>query len=402
MDTASCSTANGRRRPRSPTCRGHSQGSVSGDIPERMSCYAEDVLQTMLHQESSYAIPAPASNRIHPCDRRKVVQWCKQVVVDYLRLDPSLVDIAMHYTDRHVAAAASSNDSSSGWRRRAHREKQQQQQWTRSAYQLIAMTSVYLAVKLHSADENGGSILDPSLVSRRLARGTYTAEQVEDQERQLLHGLDWKLHPPTASTFLRQYLECIVRGGLLPLLSSSTVASVHATAQKSILAQLEHEPVAQPSCMALATLRQALLRECSSNNNNIHDAPFQIHWALSLLPQPTWMGVAVAPPTTTPAATWTVSPRSILVAPTSPHHCWPAVASMPLPYWTAPEYPPRPSGSNMMSGTDGSHEHGSRHLSFVGGDHRSSPLEDAAPPRDSTWEAPSHELHKRQDCDASR
>jgi Cyclin, N-terminal domain/Cyclin, C-terminal domain len=119
--------------------------------------------------------------------RNKMAAWCYQVV-DFCKFNRETVAISMNYLDRFMrspSGAVALED--------------------RKVYQLVAMTTLYTAVKIHEPEA-----MDPKLVST-LSRGTYSPAQVEAMEATILPALQWRLNPPTAMAFVRQLLD------LLPL-----------------------------------------------------------------------------------------------------------------------------------------------------------------------------------------
>lgn len=117
--------------------------------------------------------------------RSKMAAWCYQVV-DFCKFHRETVEIAMNYLDRFLATTAG-----------------QAAMADRKVYQLAAMTCLYTSVKIHEPEA-----MDPQLVSN-LSRGTYSPQQVEEMESVILTALQWRLNPPTALAFVRQFLELI-------------------------------------------------------------------------------------------------------------------------------------------------------------------------------------------------
>jgi len=156
-------------------------------------------LAAMRHQEDrgylvsdclyqSEPAQAVANRPLHEVDvdcRNKMTAWCYQVV-DFCKFSRETVEISMNYLDRYMM-------SSAGHVARADRK----------LFQLAAMTSLYTAVKIHEPEA-----MDPKLVSS-LSRGTYTVQQVEEMEANLLGALQWRLNPPTSLSFARMFLELI-------------------------------------------------------------------------------------------------------------------------------------------------------------------------------------------------
>ena len=65
------------------------------------------------------------------------------------------------------------------------------------------MTALYTAVKIHEAEA-----MDPNLVSK-LSRGAYAPCEIEEMERILLTGLQWRVNPPTTMSFVRALMDLI-------------------------------------------------------------------------------------------------------------------------------------------------------------------------------------------------
>ena len=67
-------------------------------------------------------------------------------------------------------------------------------------YQLASMTALYITVK--TTEEK---ILDPRIVSK-LSRGFFSEEDIKRTEVMMLGALQWRVNPPTATSFLRHLL----------------------------------------------------------------------------------------------------------------------------------------------------------------------------------------------------
>lgn len=152
-----------------------------------------DTIKAMLRQEAEYAVTdlqyTTDPNGIDNDARDKIVEWCCRVA-GYCELQRETVCIAMNYTDRMCI-----RDPSILKRR--------------TVYQLVAMTALYTAAKIHAPEA-----MDPKLVSH-LSRETYSVDDIEEQERRLMTALQWRLNPPTAISFVRQYLELFYSSGVL-------------------------------------------------------------------------------------------------------------------------------------------------------------------------------------------
>lgn len=127
--------------------------------------------------------------------RSKIVEWCFRVV-EFCKQDTEAVFIAMNYTDRVCM-----NDPS--------------MLTNIGVYQLVVVSSLYTAAKIHAPEA-----MHPKLMAQ-MSQQVYTAEVIEEMERNLLSNLQWRLNPPTAFSFVRQYLQV-----LSPLLSDNETRAV--------------------------------------------------------------------------------------------------------------------------------------------------------------------------------
>jgi hypothetical protein len=117
--------------------------------------------------------------------RSKMATWCYQVI-DFCKFNRETASIAMNFLDRYML-------TEQGATVRADR----------NLFQLAAMTCLYTAVKINEPEA-----MDPKLVST-LSRGAYSTTQVEAMEVSILSALQWRMNPPTALAFVRQFLEII-------------------------------------------------------------------------------------------------------------------------------------------------------------------------------------------------
>jgi Cyclin, N-terminal domain len=117
--------------------------------------------------------------------RNVLCDWANKII-DFCSLDRETVEIAMSYVDRFVHSEA-------GMEVLQHSDQ----------FQLLVVTALYVAVKVHETVAISTSQFE------KISRNTFTANDVETMERRLLNGLGWKLHPPTALCFARSYLELV-------------------------------------------------------------------------------------------------------------------------------------------------------------------------------------------------
>lgn len=191
------------------------------------------IADDFLHQDTAGAgsVPAGPLNVDADC-RSKMANWCYQVV-DFCKFRRESVEIAMNYLDRYLMTPAGLSAKVD-----------------RKIYQLAAMTSLYTAVKIHEPEA-----MDPKLVSN-LSRGTYTPEQVETMEYNIITALQWRLNPPTALSFVRLYLD-LIPSDLLDDSSRQTVYEI--TKYQTELAVNEYDMVGvRSSTIALCSLMNSL------------------------------------------------------------------------------------------------------------------------------------------------
>jgi Cyclin, N-terminal domain/Cyclin, C-terminal domain len=160
---------------------------------------ADSIVAAMLRQEVAYVsqdylshhcelVDSGTNGPLHLTieqDRSKMVGWQYQVA-DFCSFNRETVAIATSYFDRFLskdtAAEALSNTD---------------------LFQLAAMTCFYTAAKIHEPES-----FEPWMLSK-MSRGLYTAEQVEKMELVILKAIGWRMNPPTALSFVREFLDIL-------------------------------------------------------------------------------------------------------------------------------------------------------------------------------------------------
>jgi len=107
-------------------------------------------------------------------------------VVDFCKFRRETVGIAMSYLDRYLATLEG---------RAALTD--------RKFYQLAAMTSLYMAIKIHEPLEMETSLLAD------LSRGCYTDMQIAEMEMEILEALEWRLAGPTPLAFVQHFMALL-------------------------------------------------------------------------------------------------------------------------------------------------------------------------------------------------
>lgn len=109
-------------------------------------------------------------------------------MVDHFDFPRDIVSACMGFLDRYLARHLETNPSGI----------------PKHAFQLLAMTCLYIAVKL---DQPRMLSLD---TMAHLSRGTFTKEQMRAMEMDILNKLQWRVHPPTPYTFLSYFMQVMV------------------------------------------------------------------------------------------------------------------------------------------------------------------------------------------------
>lgn len=121
-----------------------------------------------------------------PKSRKTIIDWCYEVI-DFYGYDPMNVSITLNYLDRYLGTEFGSHELQDI-----------------NTFQLAAMTSFYLAIKINDPKEMSMRLLT------QISRGLYTSEQFIQMEMQILTCLKWKVNPPTATHFLELFMELLM------------------------------------------------------------------------------------------------------------------------------------------------------------------------------------------------
>ena len=194
-------------------------------------CYQENngyhAVQFLRHN----ALPTVSLDVDEDC-RKKMVVWSYQVV-DFCKFTRESVEIAMSYFDRYLLTP-------SGIRALEDR----------TVFQLAAMASLYTAVKIHEPEA-----MDPKLVSA-LSRGAYLPQDIEQMEFSILQALQWRVNPPTALSFAREFLKLIPAEAMS---EATRIIAYDVTKFQTELAVSESDFVSlKPSVVAYCSFMNAL------------------------------------------------------------------------------------------------------------------------------------------------
>ena len=164
--------------------------------------------------------------------RQKMANWCYSVV-DYCGFSRDTVAVAMSYLDRYLTAQTSNTIIQD-----------------RKQFQLVAMTCLYTAVKVHESEA-----MEPQLVAS-MSNGMYTPEQIVQTESSILFALQFRMNPPTSLSFVRQFMALL--DGVMD--DRERRASIELAKFQCELAVNDYELCAQvpASSVAFAALANAL------------------------------------------------------------------------------------------------------------------------------------------------
>ncbi|CAB9511839.1 diatom-specific cyclin [Seminavis robusta] len=116
--------------------------------------------------------------------REVMCEWAYHVV-DHFDFPRDIVSACMSFLDRYLA----------------HHVERHPEGIPKHAFQLLAMTCLYIAVKLDQ----------PRMLSletmAHLSRGTFSKAQMQAMEMEILTNLNWHVHPPTPYTFLSYFIQ---------------------------------------------------------------------------------------------------------------------------------------------------------------------------------------------------
>jgi len=126
-------------------------------------------------------------------------------------------------------------------------------------FKLAAMTCHYTTIKIHEPPA-----VPPEVISE-MSLGAFSVEQAEDMEFVILQSIGWRVNPPTAYAFLRQFLYLIPSG----LMTSATKESAYEAAVEQLdYALRDRHFVKDPdSTVAMCALLNALKNICGDDSD---------------------------------------------------------------------------------------------------------------------------------------
>lgn len=183
----------------------------------------------------SYKIrPRPEMVNVRESDWSKICDWVYRII-DRFDLERELVEICMSILHRFVNAYSVANECNMGVQ----------------DFRLSALTSLFLSLKTHSYAKKRFKIE----MLLRVSGGEFTADQVVNTERLMLHTLKFHVNPPTSMSLLNEMLQMLEQ--LIP--SAQAAGMVSRQAQFfTELAVLIDTSMARPSVVAFAALLNSM------------------------------------------------------------------------------------------------------------------------------------------------
>mmetsp|Transcript_32827 Transcript_32827/g.55831 ORF Transcript_32827/g.55831 Transcript_32827/m.55831 type:complete len:377 (-) Transcript_32827:261-1391(-) len=238
---------------------------------------SEQYQVTPNYLHSSVLIPATKDSKdqgVSERCRRRTCEWMYDIC-DYFQLNREVVGIALHYVDRYFTITF---EDASG-----------QVPVTRRQFQLVALTGLYIAVKLHGEGRQENlaarqSLRSPSqpdavgqpqpwnrlkfslAICASISRNQFTSREIEDCERNMLHTLDWHVNPIVSSgsiidSLLTYLPSTICDGGIDESVAIFVYDSAKYLAELSVSVPALNL-VFKPSVIAYASILYALETTC--------------------------------------------------------------------------------------------------------------------------------------------
>eukprot|EP00978_Attheya_sp_CCMP212_P013194 scaffold33114_cov55-Attheya_sp.AAC.1 len=164
-------------------------------VPQMDYSDVADRLAVMrLQEESTYKCTDYLNQELHEAPptvdevcREKMAVWCYEVI-DFWKFKRETVAIALSYLDRFMATPAGAVALSD-----------------KNIYQLSAITTLYMAVKLFEP-----AMLETWWLSK-LVENQYVEAEFVEMESMILHALKWRMHGPTPASFVNHLLALLPR-----------------------------------------------------------------------------------------------------------------------------------------------------------------------------------------------
>mmetsp|Transcript_48881 Transcript_48881/g.118342 ORF Transcript_48881/g.118342 Transcript_48881/m.118342 type:complete len:439 (-) Transcript_48881:1060-2376(-) len=180
--TAATAQAGATTRATAAACGSSSHDPLVASTSTTTPAAATAGLESTVSLSSSLSSSSSSTALMSESWREKITEWTYQVI-DHFNFSREIAEIVMNYLDRYLARCVPPNVV------------------TKKMFQLAAMTSCYLAIKLY----------EPATINLetmiQLSRGFFTPAQMEAMELSILRTLSWRVHPPTRQCFCKHFMQ---------------------------------------------------------------------------------------------------------------------------------------------------------------------------------------------------
>jgi hypothetical protein len=168
----------------------HAEGMQIDEIRCRLAILRESETSSHYKCCDYVAYASRRGRRIEPnvkLWREWYIQWMYKVA-NHFRFGRDVVAYAAAYIDRFAT-------------------KDNSVLYSKDDLTILAMTALYIAVKVYSTLDSASALCASNLVL--LTDGNFVEEDILRMERRMLATFQWKLYPPTAVCFLREYMQLL-------------------------------------------------------------------------------------------------------------------------------------------------------------------------------------------------
>ena len=198
------------------TCPKHLHGKKASNNNNKLAVFSA-MLEQELQYRSVHYLNNAVVTRAKAAHRSRVCRWIFDTI-SCARLSRETAVVAISYLDRFLSCSCSSSSSS---------PRAKKALMDRKEYQLVAMTCLYLAIKIHEP-----KMMDAETISS-LSRGVHTGQDILARERELLTSLRCKVNDVTPLHFTSRMLN------LLPQdLPESRKKALHELCEASLQEQI--------------------------------------------------------------------------------------------------------------------------------------------------------------------
>jgi len=141
------------------------------------------------------------SLELHRAYRCTMVGWA-QDVTDFMHFQRETAEYAVSFFDRFLQTASSTKSTSISSANNGNNVARRTLK-DLATFRLAFIACVYTAVKMHEP-----TTMTPTQFSK-LSKGVYSPSQIVEMEAHIVFAIQWRLNPPTALSFVREYLAVL-------------------------------------------------------------------------------------------------------------------------------------------------------------------------------------------------